>query len=81
MGGLSAEQEAQEQALARANALRESIPQANLINTGRFLVAPSWGDALSRAAAGMYAGAQQGAAAQALQGIPGRRQQVRLPGM
>lgn len=81
MGGLNAEQKMQTEAAARARALRSELPKGGLMDTGQFMVAPSWGASLANSAAGAYAGYQQGEAEQALKGMPARRAGIKLPGM
>lgn len=80
MGGLNAEQKMQTEAAARAKALRGEVQQGALMDTGRFMVAPSWGASLANSAAKAYTGYQQGQAEDVLQGLPGRRAGVKLPG-
>jgi len=79
MGNLSAEEQTQEQALARAQALRGESGDLSARSAGRFMVAPSWGEALMKGAGNVYGAYQQGKAQQALGALPGQRAAVPLP--
>ena len=80
MGNLEAEEQTQEQALARAQALRGGVGGLEARPAGSLMVAPSWGEALMKGAGNVYGAYKQGQAQQALGAMPGRRAGVPLPG-